>query len=80
MKEIPRFSATWAIVRLESTSWARTSIPWSISEFAASASFVGSFHVSRKMTCTVALGFTDRAPIAKALIPRIWSGIGWAST
>src|SRR5574341_1577842 len=76
---LPRFSAAcWAA----GVSWccAMTSAPLSRRASAASRSLGGSYQDCDQTTLTVAFGFTDRTPRAKALMPRITSGMGCAAT
>ncbi|MCY1370504.1 hypothetical protein D9M69_575960 [compost metagenome] len=55
---------------------ASTSAPWFMSVMAASRSRGGLNHSPRNTTRTVAAGFTERMPSAKALMPCTTSGIG----
>src|SRR5436305_3236315 len=75
----PRFSAVSRINLGESTWQVRTSMPWSTSELAASASFTGMNQSPVKMTVVVMEGFTDFAPRVNALMLRRTWGIGVAA-
>src|SRR5258705_11663191 len=75
-----RISAA-SITTLGLSTWqATTSQPASASELTASASRTGSDHSPVKITCTVALGFTLRAPGGKELMVGSTTGMGLAAT
>ena len=63
-----------------STWQVTTSTPCAIIELVASASLTGSDQSPVKITWVVAFGFTDRAPMVKALMLRSTWGIGLAAT
>ena len=76
---MPRRSAV-SITTFGLSTWqVRTSTPWLIKLVAASASLTGIAQSPVKITCTVAFGFTLRAPRVKALMLRNTWGIGFAA-
>jgi hypothetical protein len=76
----PRFSAV-SITTLGLSTWqVTTSTPWSARLLVASASLTGIDQSPVKITCTVMVGSTERAPSVKALMLRSTCGIGLAAT
>src|SRR5271166_5000519 len=76
----PRFSAV-SITTLGPSTWqVITSQPASTSALAASASLTGIDQSPVKITCTVALGLTERAPRSTELILLRTLAIGFAAT
>src|SRR5664279_751301 len=76
----PRFSAVSMTTLGESTWQVMTSQPASTNALAASASRTGSDQSPVKITCTVASGFTERAPSRTELMLDRTEGIGFAAT
>ena len=72
---LPRSAAT-CIAAVESVCCAITSAPWSISDFAASASLPGSNQLFTQTILTLKSGSIDCAPSMNALMPCTTSGIG----
>src|SRR6218665_998937 len=76
----PRPSAV-SITTLGLSTWqVMTSQPASTSALVASASRTGRLHSPVKITCTVALGFTERAPSSTELMFDSTDGMGLAAT
>src|SRR6218665_4184612 len=76
----PRPSAV-SITTFGLSTWqVMTAQPASTSALVASASRTGSDHSPVKITCTVALGFTERAPSSTELMFESTDGIGFAAT
>src|SRR3954447_12152721 len=76
----PRFSAVSMITFGPSTWQVMTSQPASTNALAASASRTGSDQSPVKITCTVALGLTLRAPSSTELMLESTLAIGLAAT
>ena len=70
------FSSAIVIAAVESVCWNKTSAPWAIRAFAASASLPGSYQVYTQTIFIVTSGLTDLAAKYAELIPLITSGIG----
>src|SRR6218665_167488 len=76
----PRPSAV-SITTLGLSTWqVMTSQPASTSALVASASRTGRLHSPVKITCTTALGLTERAPSSTELMLESTEGIGLAAT